>query len=86
MQHKVKKLQRSKRPNRSTEKEKKKEVNHAVTAESQGIVAQGNSNPYNTGQILSRLQMIRDPRHLADVEPYKRALLFQPTGTRPEVS
>ena len=58
----------ARRSNRSAEKEKRKRVNHAVTAESQGIVAQGNSNPYNTGQILSRLQMIRDPRHLADVE------------------
>ena len=37
------------RPNRSAVKEKKKGKQISEkTAESQGIVAQGNSNPYNT--------------------------------------
>ncbi len=50
-------------------KKKKKKTNHSVTAESQGIVVQDNSNPYNTEHCLSRLQMIKHTPHLADVEP-----------------
>ena len=39
-------------------RKRKKVTNRRTTAESQGIVAQGNSNPYNTAFSLSRLQMI----------------------------
>ena len=51
----------------SIHEEKKKQIGNQ-TAESQGIVAQGNSNPYNTAAQLSRLQMIKPSPHLADVE------------------
>ena len=56
-------------------KKKKKRTNRAITAESQDIVAQGNSNPYNTALLLSRLQMVYHPPHLADVNARRRMLL-----------
>ena len=39
------------------ENKKKKQIEE-TTAESQSIVVQDNSNPYNTSPKLSRLQMI----------------------------
>ena len=39
-------------------KKKKKKQIVQTTAESQSIVVQDNSNSYNTGSTLSRLQMI----------------------------
>ena len=59
-------------PNPTACKKKKEKQIVETTAESQGIVAQGNSNPYNTVSCLSRLQMIQPPPCLADVEPPER--------------
>ena len=58
--------------------EKEKKQIEETTAESQSIVVQDNSNPYNTSPKLSRLQMILPLPHLTDVSP--KGIISGPEG------